>query len=71
MQIKLPHVSKREKRAHNWHRTFVLFRIVTLEEDDRSGVLICSFPFTRWSCTAHQRLWTFKPSDFPRPGKRK
>lgn len=45
-------------RTRQWKTVFVLFRIVTLENDQRWHVLLCQFARRRYSQTRRKWVWT-------------
>ena len=64
MDIKL----KSNKTVRGWRKKFVLFGILTLEDDNKRHVIIAERLFTRNSASRNRRLWakTSKASSYHR-----
>ncbi|MCM3681432.1 MULTISPECIES: hypothetical protein [Sphingomonas] len=45
-------------RTRGWQRMFVLFRVVTLQDDHRRHILFCRTVRCRYSMTQRRWLWT-------------
>lgn len=53
MDIKL----KNNRMTRGWKKKFVLFGIITLEDDNKTHVIIAEHLYTRNSASRNQRLW--------------
>lgn len=48
-------------RTRSWRTVFVLFRVVTLQDDHRRHVLLCQSVRRRYSVTRRKWLWSSVP----------
>ena len=48
-------------RTRSWRTVFVLFRVVTLQDDHRRHVLLCQSVRRRYSVTHRKWLWASVP----------